>query len=184
MGGYIVAGEGRAVFHTPPLRVFLAPSLIGIKMILIIEFYPYICDKKLKICWFMIFWVHFKHFKTSNFDVFLHVWRYIDTLKINFPPQFNLQRVKSIPNIMSRDKNYKFCILWGLLQKKSWQNSPKFKFKKNPYNIKNNPFSAYFWKIIYFLEISHNFHIFINFSSLNDEFWKCYILPFKRVELW
>merc|ERR1712030_154177 len=26
-GGDILAAEGRAVFHTPPLRVFLAPSL-------------------------------------------------------------------------------------------------------------------------------------------------------------
>lgn len=103
-------------------------------------------------------------------------------LKINFYPQ----QGKSIPNIVCSDKNghiLYFGGTWGLFEKKIDKILQNLSLKKSLINTKSNPFSPYFWKIIiYFLEFIHNFHIFIDFSSLNDEFWKCYILAFKRVE--
>ena len=66
-------------------------------------------------------------------------------------------------------------IFWGGLGAICKKNADKIlqnlSLKKSLINIKTNLFLAYFVKItIYFLEFMHNFHIFIDFSSLNDEF--------------
>ena len=96
-------------------------------------------------------------------------------LKINFYPQFYPQQGKSIPNIVCRDKNGQILYFWGaqgLFEKKKVDKIlQNLSLKKSLINIKSNLFLAYFVKItIYFLEFMHNFHIFIDFSSLNDEF--------------
>ena len=97
-----------------------------------------------------------------------------EALKINFPPQFYPQQVKSIPNIECRDKNYQLLYFggsWGQFEKKILTKiQQKLSFKKYLIISKIRLFQHIFWKIIiYFLKFIQNFHIFINFRSLNDE---------------
>ena len=76
---------------------------------------------------------------------------------------------------MCRDKKCQNLYFGGARRLFEKQNTDKIfqnlSLKKSLINIKGNLFLAYFVKItIYFLEFMHNFHIFIDFSSLNDEF--------------
>ena len=97
-----------------------------------------------------------------------------EALKINFPPQFYPQQVKSIPNIVCRDKNFQLLYFggsWGQFEKKILTKiQQKLSFKKYLIISKICLFQHIFWKnIIYFLKFIQNFHIFIIFRSLNDE---------------
>ena len=98
-----------------------------------------------------------------------------EALKINFPLNFTLNKLKVFQIMRAGTKKCQNLYFGGARRLFEKQNTDKIfqnlSLKKSLINIKSNLFLAYFVKItIYFLEFMHNFHIFIDFSLLNDEF--------------